>query len=127
MADQPIPLKPPTSPLDNAKGGGSYGATPSMNANMTFREIGSLGLRAWSGWVREEFLPELIGRQGAQKYREMADNSPIVGAILYAIRSTMRKVEWRVVPAGAEENDRTDPKCPEKRALHSAGRSPPGP
>jgi len=113
VADQPIPLKQPTSPLDNAKGGGSYGATPSMNANMTFREIGSLGLRAWSGWVREEFLPELIGRQGAQKYREMADNSPIVGAILYAIRSTMRKVEWRVVPAGAEENDRTDPKCQE--------------
>src|SRR6185369_13196324 len=25
----------------------------------------------------------------------------------------MRKVEWRVVPKGAEDNDRTDPKCQE--------------
>ena len=114
MADQPIPLKPPTSPLRTAQGGGSYGMSPQFSGNMTFAEIGSLGLRAWSGWVREEFLPELIGRQGAQKYREMADNSPIVGAILYAIRSTMRKVEWRVTPAGAEHNKTTDPAAQEK-------------
>ena len=84
-----------------------------MSAGMTFAEVGSLGLRAWSGWVREEFLPELIGRQGAQKYREMSDNSPIVGAIIYAIKSTMRKVEWRVVPAGAEENKQTSPEAQE--------------
>src|SRR5512143_825256 len=93
----------------NLYGGGSYGMLPEMSAGMTFAEIGSPGLRAFSGWVREEFLPELIGRQGAQKYREMSDNSPVIGAIVYAIKSTMRKVEWRVIPAGAEENKRTSP------------------
>lgn len=95
-------LSPATRAL---QGGGSYGMTPQFSAGMTFKEIGSLGLRAFSGWVREEFLPELIGRQGAQKYREMSDNSPVIGAIIYAIKSTMRKVEWRVVPAGADETD----------------------
>jgi hypothetical protein len=66
---------------------------------MTFREVGSSGLRQFSGWIREEFLQSLVGRQAAQKYREMMDNSPVVGALLFAIQSTMRKVEWRVLPA----------------------------
>lgn len=102
-----------SSPSAYNQGGGSYGMTPEMSGAMTFKEIGSLGLRAFSGWVREEFLPELIGRQGAQKYREMSDNNPIIGAIIYAIKATMRKVEWRVVPAGAEENKRTAPEAQE--------------
>ena len=122
LADTPAPGKQTLNPkpgtnvntnTDNLRGGGSYGPTPMMNAGMTFAEVGSLGLRAWSGWVREEFLPELIGRQGAQKYREMSDNSPTIGAIIYAIKSTMRKVEWRVTPAGAEENKATSPEAQE--------------
>ena len=125
MAD-PIPPQPTsgtTRPMTSAtaalRGGGSYGLLPEMTGNMTFREIGSLGLRAWSGWVREEFLPELIGRQGMQKYREMCDNNPIIGAIIYAIKSTMRKVEWRVIPAGAEENKATSPEAQEAADLSS--------
>jgi len=107
----PSAVSPGTATL---RGGGAYGQLPEMTVGMTFRELGSLGLRSFSGWVREEFLPELIGRQGAQKYREMYDNSPIIGAIVYAIKSTMRKVEWRVLPAGAEENKATSPEAQEK-------------
>ena len=77
----------------------SYGAIPIMTQGMTFREIGTSGLRQFAGWVREEFLPTLQGRQAAQKYREMMDNSPIVGAIMSSVISTMRKVQWRVTPA----------------------------
>lgn len=77
----------------------SWGPMPAMTAGLTFREVGSSGLRQFSGWVREEYLQQLVGRQGAQKYREMMDNSPVVGAILYAIQATMRKVEWRMLPA----------------------------
>lgn len=72
---------------------------PSMMAGMTFADIGSSGLRAYSGWVREEFLPQLVGQQGARVYREMTDNSPTVGAVLFAIMQSIRKVEWRVEPA----------------------------
>ena len=79
----------------------SYGPEPKFDMNilgMTFGEIGQSGLRAFAGWVREEFLPELQGRQGAQKFREMGDSSPTIGAILFAVMSTMRKVEWRTIP-----------------------------
>ena len=77
----------------------SWGPTPMMTGNMGFAEIGQSGLRAFAGWVKEEFLVELQGRQGAQKFREMLDNSPVVGAIMFAITSTMRKVDHRVIPA----------------------------
>lgn len=78
---------------------GTTGPYPEFTSGLTFAEVGRTGLRAFSGWVREEFLPELQGRQAAQKYREMLDNSPIIGAIIFAINATMRKVEWRTVTA----------------------------
>lgn len=80
-------------------GGGSFGAVPQLNSGMLFNEVGSSGLRAFSGYVREEFLPELIGRQGARVYREMGDNSPVVGAVLFAVQGVLRKAEWRVEAA----------------------------
>lgn len=104
-AAQPTLIKQPANAA--SAGGGAYGRVPLMTAGMTFSEVGQSGLRAFSGWVREEFLQQLIGRQGASKYREMTDNSPVIGAILFAIKSTMRKVEWRVTPAGEDEAEPT--------------------
>lgn len=72
---------------------------PQYNSGMAFSDIGSSGLRQWSGWVREEFLPQLQGRQAARVYREMQDNSSVVGALIFAINATMRRIEWRVEPA----------------------------
>lgn len=76
----------------------AWGPVPTLADGMTFSEVGQTGLRQFSGWVREEFLQQLVGRQGAQKYREMMDNSSTIGGMLYAIQSTLRKVEWRVEP-----------------------------
>lgn len=75
------------------------GTAPVMSDDLTFRTIGSYGLRAYSGWVREEFLPNLVGRQAARTYREMADNSATVGAVLFAIKQSMRQISWRVTPS----------------------------
>lgn len=58
--------------------------------------IGSTGLRAYGGYVTEEFLPELRFQQGARKYREMADNDPIIGAVLFAVTMLIRQAKWRV-------------------------------
>lgn len=76
----------------------TWGPIPVMNDGLTFREVGQTGLRQFSGWVREEFLQVLTGRQGAQKFREMMDNNSSVGGMLFAIQSAMKKVEWRVQP-----------------------------
>jgi len=95
-------LTPNTGPAkDPNMSGGSFGPLPAFNDGMTYAEVGASGLRAFSGWVREEFLTALQGRLAAQKYREMMDNSPIVGALMQAITSSMRKVEWRTLPANS--------------------------
>src|SRR5690348_18090012 len=89
----------PTTPISATQNASpSWGPYPIMTGGMTFTEVGSAGLRQFGGWVREEFLPQLQGRQAAQKYREMHDNSPIIAAMMSAIFGTMRKVEWRMNP-----------------------------
>ncbi len=82
---------------------GGYNA-PVFNPGMTFSDIGSSGLRQFSGWVREEFLPQLQGRESARVYREMLDNSAIVGAIMFAINATLRKIDWRIEPANSSSD-----------------------
>jgi len=72
---------------------------PVFDQGMTFRDIGSSGLRQYGGWVREEFLPQLVGRQAARVFREMADNSSVVGALVFAVTQAMRKIEWRTEAA----------------------------
>lgn len=79
-------------------GSGGY-LPPQLNSQMLFEDYGSYGLRQYSGWVREEFLPQLVGRQAITVYREMIDNSSVVGSMLFAIQQAMRKVKWRVEPA----------------------------
>lgn len=79
-------------------GSGPYNQPPSLNYGNQFDTIGTGGLRQYSGWVREEFLPQLQGRQAVRTYREMLDNSPTVGAVIFAIRETVRQVQWRLNP-----------------------------
>lgn len=79
--------------------GGSFGSVPKLDGLNLLSDVGSTGLRQFGGYVREEFIQNLVGRQGATIYREMLDNSPIVGAVMFAILGVMRKVEWRTQPA----------------------------
>lgn len=62
-------------------------------------ERGTTGLKRAGGFVREDFLVELNGQQGVRKYREMADNSPVIGGCLFAIQMLIRNVKWRIKPA----------------------------
>lgn len=82
--------------LDPATDGSMGYMPPDLGYGMNFRDYGSYGLRQYSGWIREEFLPQLMGRQAITVFREMMDNSSIIGSMLFAINQSMRKVEWRV-------------------------------
>lgn len=62
------------------------------------QELGSTGLRRSGGTVYEEFLVNLRGLRGAKTYREMADNDPTIGSMLYAIEKVITRLEWRVDP-----------------------------
>ncbi len=61
-------------------------------------ELGTTGLKRTSGFINEEFLTRLRGIQGVKTYREMADNDPVIGAIVYAIEKVITRLEWRVDP-----------------------------
>lgn len=89
----------PRTRKDPLLGGGAAGNPPKLERTQRFDDLGSYGLRAFSGYVREEFLPQLMGRSAQRVYREMLDNSPVVGAVMFAITQAMRKVTWRVEPA----------------------------
>ncbi len=69
-------------------------------------ELGHTGLRRTSGYVNEEFLPQLRGRKAVQVFREMSENDPIVGALLYAVDRLLRQVDWRVEPADSTDEQK---------------------
>ena len=101
---------------DNLGGGkpeyvdGTPDFRPVALPSMLWKDIGSTGLRQYSGWIREEFLRALQGREAARVFREMRDNSPTVGALMFAIHQTMRKIEWREEPPNdtGSQNKYTD-------------------
>ena len=64
-------------------------------------ELGSTGLLRHGGLVAEEFLSQLSGTRGVKIYREMADNDPIVGSLLFVIDMMLRRVSWHVEPDSA--------------------------
>lgn len=61
-----------------------------------FSEIGTSGLRQFSGWVMDEWLGELTGREAAWRYREFLDNDPVAGGFLFAVEMLARRVTWSV-------------------------------
>src|SRR5579859_4775192 len=86
----------PRQPVSKA----GIAATNGYGGFDTFEEYGRTGLRHWGGFVFEEWLRELQqDRRAAEVYREMSDQDPIVGAILYAIEMLMRRVSWWTEPA----------------------------
>jgi hypothetical protein len=74
-----------------------------QDTKLDLNVIGFSGLKEYGGVIDEEFHPKLRGEYGPKVYREMADNSSIIGAIRYVIRALSRQVEWRVEAASPEK------------------------
>jgi hypothetical protein len=70
-----------------------------------FMELGTTGLKRASGYIDEEFLPQLRGRKSVQVFKEMSENDPLVGALLFTIDRLIRNVQWNVVPGGKTAED----------------------
>ena len=68
-------------------------------------ELGTTGLKRNAGYVDEEFLLHLKGRKAVQVYREMGENDPITGALLFSLQQLIRGVDWRVTPASNSRED----------------------
>jgi hypothetical protein len=61
-----------------------------------FSELGTSGLRQFSGWVLDEWLGELQGREAAWRYREFMDNDPVAGGFLFMLEMLAQRVTYSV-------------------------------
>ena len=91
-------------------GGGTGTRGPSAEvrkqATADMEEIGATGLDVSGGRVHEEFLQQLTGERALKTYREMSENDPVVGAMLYALEVLMGGVPMEVEPYGDEPGDK---------------------
>lgn len=73
-----------------------------------FQELGSSGLQHTGGFINDDFVNELRGLRGAKIYREMADNDPVIGAMLYAIERLIIQIDWRVEPFKDDDGESSE-------------------
>lgn len=75
-----------------------------------FEAQGVPGLPAYNGYLFDEWMRELQGPRGRRTIREMQDNDPIVGAILFALEMLIRQVGWRIAahPQAPAEDPRVE-------------------
>lgn len=73
-----------------------------------FAELGSSGLQHTAGFITDDFIAELQGLRGAKVFREMADNDPVIGAMLYAIERLIIQIDWRVEPFKDDKDQSTE-------------------
>jgi hypothetical protein len=74
-----------------------------MTDELDLGVLGYTGLKQQDGIISEEWHPKLRGAFGPKVYREMADNSSAIGAILWLIETLTKQVEWRVEAVSTEE------------------------
>ncbi len=75
------------------------------NKVVNFKQLGTTGLKRYGPYVYEEFLPELRWPRAGKVYQEMADNDPVIGAILYLAEMLIRGTSWSVEPASTRKED----------------------
>jgi hypothetical protein len=67
-----------------------------------FDEAGTSGLKQFSGWIYDDILGQLHGRQAAWAYREFMDNDAIAGGFIFALEMLARRVTWGVEDGKSE-------------------------
>jgi hypothetical protein len=83
-------------------------AMPSDEFNVKttgFVDYGVSGLKRFAGYIFEEFVNELTGKNAQKTYKEMYYNDPVASSLIFSIKMTARKTEWRVEAAGEDEAD----------------------
>lgn len=73
---------------------------------VNYKQLGESGLTRYGGQVYEEFLPQLRWPRANRIYKEMSDNDPVVGAILYLAEMLIRNVDWVVEPCTDSAEDK---------------------
>lgn len=77
------------------------------DANTTFsnKAVGKSGTSISGGIYDAEYLPELVGIQGQDKYARMDKSDPQVRKIHVAINAPIKAAKWDIEPSSLEEID----------------------
>ncbi len=94
MADQPNTKIPPWML-------GNYDVPENIDL---YSESGRSGLIQYAGYVREEILPELSGRQWRRIAKQMLWNDPIIAAMFLTVEILCRQVKFDITP-GTQDNE----------------------
>ena len=81
------------------------GDNTELSPELALSILGDTGLKRYGGFVSEEILKELADGKGVKLFREMADNHPVIGGILFAITYLLRSVPWTVESASESPED----------------------
>lgn len=72
---------------------------PNLNMRGDLLNVaGRVGLKQFSGFIYEEWLPELQGERGRRVIREMRDQDAVINGVLFGIEMLIRKAQWRIQP-----------------------------
>lgn len=63
------------------------------------KELGSPGLKAWGGIIREDPDPDFSGLRWLNTLRRMSEGDPVIGAMLLAVKLFIRQADRTVEPA----------------------------
>ncbi|MBT9144610.1 MAG: hypothetical protein DDT42_00452 [candidate division WS2 bacterium] len=70
----------------------------SLGEKPNIGEVGIVGTTSWSGFIDEEYNPDLKGMQGLKVYDRMRRSDGMVQAMLLAIELPLRNAEWYIEP-----------------------------
>lgn len=100
-SDQINPLEDGATQQDQINS--AFAATNELDS--PYAELGDTGLLRFQGFISEEWFKQAAGQNGIRLIREMSDNHPVIGAILFAVRMLMRGVNWFVQSASEDPAD----------------------
>ena len=70
-----------------------------------YESLGVSGLNYQGNFVYEDFQPNLRYPYASKVFKEMSDNDPTIGAVMYMIKQLIKKSEWTVTPASKDPRD----------------------
>jgi len=71
-------------------------------------EIGSTGTEIFAGYIQEEYLRELQGKDAADIYDKMRRSDPKIKMILSAMKNPIKSASWEIVTTGDQDTPESD-------------------
>lgn len=68
-------------------------------------EVGSTGTEIYGGYIQEEYLEDLQGREAADIYDKMRRSDPKIKMILSAMKNPIKAASWEIVGIGDESEE----------------------